>query len=179
MPIYKLNPHSLQSRRGRYNMVEMVNMNPVKWAPKPLNSQYERHAAVMDEILYARQGILGQHKYWADEPLTWILTYERFYAELFSLQWLNNNDDRHNLVVSAECCLTLVQYHNHRLIAYSRSTDMHNGYFSDRLILEYLAQHISKLRPDCTVTSIEWYLAIPHVYEKPGIARLLERTKEQ
>ena len=178
---YELNSTDLTSRRGMYNTIVLPS-NPIRWAPPVFDPtvtiDFARRITVREEVLYAQQGRLAAHKYWANESLTWITAYEQFYTTLFSLDWINHNDDRHNLVVSAECCLTLVQYHNHKLIAYSRSTDMKNGFHSDKLILEYLAEQITKFRPDCQVTMIEWYLAVPHIYKRPGIARLLERTKE-
>ncbi len=150
MLAYKLKAPTLKSRRGDYNVV-VLEQNPMRWTPEPLNMSNKRHVAVTNEILYAQQGLLATHAYWENEPLAWILAYERLYNDLFTLDWLYNNDDRHSLVVNAECCLTLVQYHNHKLIAYSRSTDMRNGFHSDKLILNYLAQQITKFRPDCEV----------------------------
>lgn len=175
---YKLEELTLQSRRGDYNTVKLV-VNPLRFTPRPLKLNNPRHVAVIDEVSYAAMHRLGDHKYWLNEPTHWIQTYQDFYNELFELKWLHKNEDRHSLVVSKECCLTLVQYHNHRLIAYSRSTDMRNGYFSDKLLLHLLAQHITNDRPDCQVVEIEWHIAIPHVYKNQnGVARLLERTKE-
>ena len=176
--LYKLEYPTLDSRRGKYNVVSLIN-NPVMWTPEPLNPIFPRNKAVVAEVAYAEAGNLANHPYWADEPLDWILVYQDFYNKLFSLDWLHRNEDRHSIVVSAECCLTLVQYHNHRLIAYSRSTDMRNGYYSDKIILDYLAEYITQTRPDCRVSMIEWHLALPHVYEKTGIARMLnEEVKE-
>ena len=122
-------------------------------------------------------GKLAAHKYWKDEPLHFVLDYQNFYKDLFSLNWLNKPEDRHNIIASPTCCLTSVQYHAGTLYAYSRSTDMRNGYFSDRIILNYLAQHIAELRPDCKVTSIQWFIAVPHVYQQTGgVARLIDKA---
>lgn len=162
---YKLEEPTLDSRRGKYNVVSL-DQNPIIFEPTPLDIERTRHKDVVDEVYYAMDGRLADHKYWADEPLEFVEQYQAFYQDLFSLGWLHKNEDRHNIAVNAKCCLTLVQYHDHRLIAYSRSTDMKNGYFSDQLLLRYLAVVISAIRPDCKVDMIEWYLAIPHVYEK-------------
>jgi len=173
---YKLEEPTLDSRRGKYN-IAILETNPLRFAPKSLDNLNDRHRAVIDEVSYAQAGNLHLHKYWLDEPKRFIIAYQLLYTKLFSLDWIHKNEDRHNLVVNAECCLTLVQYHNHKLIAYSRSTDMRNGYFSDKLLLNLLAERITQDRPDCRVDMIEWHLAIPHVYEKQdGVARLLERT---
>jgi len=171
---YKLELMSLDSRRGKYTSA-ILESNPIIWTPEPLDITNPRHRDVISEIQFAFDGVLHQHKYWANEPKRWIYQYQNFYHDLFKLAWLNENADRHSLVVNIHCCLTLVQYHNHRLIAYSRSTDMRNGYFSDKLVLDYLAEIINKARPDCQVTSIEWYLAVPHVYNEKGIARLIDK----
>lgn len=170
---YKLGNETLKSRRGDYQLA-LLDTNPIIWTPKPIDLETQRHRDVSDEITYALIGRLGEHKYWANEPLDWIKAYQDFYIELFKLNWLHERDDRHNIVVSPTCCLTLVQYHNHRLIAYSRSTDMRNGYFSDRLLLNFLAAHIKTVRPALEVKEIVWFIAIPHVYHKEGIARLLD-----
>jgi len=175
---YKLEYPTLDSRRGKYNTVVLIT-NPLSWKPKALDYLNARHRAVIDEVAYAQSGKLHTHMYWVNEPKRFILAYQLFYNKLFSFDWLHKNEDRHNIVVSADCCLTLVQYHNHKLIAYSRSTDMRNGYFSDRLLLNLLAEHITQDRPDCRVDLIEWHIAIPHIYEKQdGVARLLEETTE-
>ncbi len=163
----------LKSRRGNYNTVSLIT-NPVIWTPKTLNTDVPRHKDVIAEIEFAMSGILSEHKYWQNEPLYWIQEYQKFYTELFLLQWLHEKADRHNIVANTNCCLTLVQYHDGVLTAYSRSTDMRNGYFSDRLVLNYLAECINKSRPDCQVEQIVWYLAIPHVYEQEGVARLIK-----
>lgn len=173
---YKIRNETLNSRRGQYQLVELEN-NPLIWKPEFINNKGTRRAEVIKEVDYAQQGKLAEHKYWQDEPYEWILLYQDFYQKLFNLEWLHDNDDRHSILVSPTSCLTLVQYHDHRLIAYSRSTDMKNGYYSDKLLLEYLAYHISITRPDCEVRSIEWFMAIPHVYKKPGLARLLNLNK--
>jgi hypothetical protein len=170
---YKLKKESLNSRRGKYTPA-ILESNPLIWEPQELDILNDRHRAVIDEVGYASLGILATHKYWKNEPLEWIDAYQHFYNELFSLTWLHKNDDRHNIAMCRQCCLTSIQYHNHRLIAYSRSTDMRNGYFSDKLILDYLAERIAQDRPDCKVKTIEWYLAVPHVYNQKGVARLLE-----
>jgi hypothetical protein len=173
---YKIETIPLNSRRGEYNLVTLQS-NPLIWKPVPLNTNNKRHRAVMAEVEFAMLNKLDEHEYWENEPAWWTDQYRTFYVDLFSLLWLNKNEDRHSISVNPYCCLTLVQYHNHRLIAYSRSTDMKNGYFSDKLILDYLAECINHWRPDCQVHTIEWFIAVPHVYTKPGIARLLERTK--
>jgi len=170
---YKLELMSLNSRRGNYTPV-ILEENPLIWEPVPLDESIQRTKDVFEEIAHAQFGILNRHKYWKDEPFQFVRAYEDFYTNLFSLKWLHKNEDRHSIISNADCCLTLVQYHNHRLIAYSRSTDMRNGYFSDKIVLEYLAQQINSMRSDCQVHSIEWYLAVPHVYDQKGVARLLE-----
>jgi len=141
------------------------------WPVKELPNS-DRLTDVIMEVVFAKEGRLGDHPYWKDEPIEFIDHYTQFYRELFGLEWLHEKEDRHNLVVNANCCLTLVQYNNGALHAYSRSTDMKNGYFSDRLLLNYLAEVINQKRPDCHVDRICWYLAVPHVYVEPGIARL-------
>jgi len=171
---YKLELMSLDSRRGKYTPA-ILEENPLIWTPGNIDTVDNRYHMVIEEIRYAKEGRLHEHPYWDNEPEYWVFQYQSFYNDLFSLRWLYDNADRHSILINGQCCLTLVQYHNHRLIAYSRSTDMRNGYFSDKLVLEYLAQHINTWRPDCKVKSIEWYLAVPHVYNEKGIARLLER----
>ena len=166
-----------KSRRGDYKVVAfpwvITDASVLQWVPKPLGNS-DRDIAVSAEVEYARDGRLADHPYWKDEPTEFINEYSKLYVELFDLKWLHNPEDRHNVVVNAACCLTLVQYNNGILHVYSRSTDMRNGYFSDKLILNYLANVINRDRPDCQVKKIYWYLAIPHVYVKPGLARLLE-----
>jgi hypothetical protein len=174
---YKLEEPTLDSRRGKYNVVSL-DQNPIMFEPRLLNIGISRHRDVVEEVEYALHDTLATHKYWENEPIEFVRQYQDFYKKLFSLDWIHENEDRHNIAVNAHCCLTLVQYHNHRLIAYSRSTDMKNGYFSDQLLLRYLAMCISDTRDDCKVDMIEWHLAIPHVYEKKGIARLTERAEK-
>lgn len=173
MKLEKL-PEIYQSRRGDYQLVKIDN--PMVWIPTPLGDS-EREIDVMAEVKYAQWGKLVDHKYWENEPIEFVKQYEEFYVELFDLQWLHSREDRHNVVVNRDCCLTLVQYHHGTLYAYSRSTDMRNGYHSDKLILEHLAEVINEKRPDCPVLMISWYLAVPHVYVEKGIARLLEVKK--
>jgi len=173
---YKLKDLTLKSRRGDYNLVELES-NPIIWTLVPLDPSKPRHRDVIQEVDDAVANRLHLHKYWQDETAEFIAQYQYFYKELFSLRWLHKNEDRHNIAVNPFCCLTLVQYHNHQLIAYSRSTDMRNGYFSDKLLLDYLAQQINTWRPDCKVDIIIWYLAIPHAYTDLGIARLKENYK--
>jgi hypothetical protein len=175
---YKLELMSLDSRRGKYTPV-ILESNPLIWTPEPLDTTNPRHQDVIAEIYFAQIGNLTAHKYWLDEPKNWVYKYQNFYQKLFNMEWLHNNEDRHSIVVCPDCCLTLVQYHNHRLIAYSRSTDMRNGYFSDKLVLDYLAECITKASPNHAVNSIEWYLAIPHVYNEKGIARLLDQPQKK
>lgn len=173
---YKLELNTLKSRRGNYKLAVLDN-NPLIWTPEVLDILNDRHRAVIDEVGYASLGILATHRYWENEPIEWIDAYQHFYNELFSLTWLHKNEDRHNIAMCRQCCLTSIQYHNHRLIVYSRSTDMRNGFFSDKLILDYLAERITQDRPDCEVKTIEWYLAVPHVYNEKGIARLKENSE--
>ncbi len=170
---YKLELTSLNSRRGKYTPT-LLEENPLIWKPERLLLSIKRHADVIEEVADALANKLHLHKYWYDEPIDFVAHYQYFYKELFSLKWIHKNEDRHNIVVNAFCCLTTIQYHNHRIIAYSRSTDMRNGYFSDKLLLNYLAQYINTVRPDCEVKVIEWYLAVPHVYDEKGVARLKE-----
>lgn len=174
---YKLENPTLNSRRGKYHTATLQN-NPLKWTPVPIDLTNPRHKDVTDEIRYSIMNRLSDHKYWANEPTWWINEYQKFYTELFGLNWLHENADRHNVVVNKHCCLTLVQYHNHKLTAYSRSTDMRNGYFSDKLILDYLAHYINSVKPELAVTSIEWFMAVPHAYTEKGIARLIEKDEE-
>lgn len=161
----------LKSRRGDYTMTD-VQPNPLVWTPVPMGTN-KRDNGVTSEIEYARMNKLKYHKYWEGEPEEFVNSYQSFYNEMFDLAWLHNKEDRHNIVVCKDCCLTLVQYHNGTLFAYSRSTDMKNGYWSDKRVLDYLAEHINKRRPSCKVEKIVWYLAIPHKYEKEGLARLI------
>lgn len=170
---YKLENEALNSRRGKYQ-VASLEANPIIWTPDLISARIPRHKDVIEEVDYAVNERLHLHKYWFDEPDYFIKEYQSFYRKLFSLSWLHRKEDRHNIVVNENCCLTLVQYHNGNLIAYSRSTDMRNGYFSDKILLNYLAMQIGVWRPDCKVDKIIWYMAIPHVYEEKGIARLLE-----
>lgn len=163
-----------KSRRGDYRLA--IFDRPLTWVPTPLGES-DREINVMAEVAFAKDGNLAHHPYWKDEPLDFVEQYSKMYVELFELQWLHNQDDRHNIVVNRDCCLTLIQYHDGTLYAYSRSTDMKNGYHSDRLILEYLAEIINHQRPDCKVERITWFMAIPHVYVDKGIARLLEVKK--
>jgi hypothetical protein len=173
---YKLENEILKSRRGDYQ-VATLDANPVIWTPEPLNARIPRHRDVMNEVQCAIDYKLDLHKYWENEPIGFVRRYQDLYQQLFRLDWLNDKDARHNIVVNEYCCLTLVQYHNGNLFAYSRSTDMRNGYFSDKLLLNYLAQHINQHRPDYIVEKIVWYMAIPHAYIKTGIARLLENEE--
>lgn len=170
------------SRRGNYQLVEfpfaIQNASLLEWKPEPLGDS-KRDLEVMDEIRYARQGRLAEHRYWANEPKSFVDEYSKLYTELFELNWLHKKEDRHNIVVNSACCLTLVQYNNGVLHAYSRSTDMRNGYYSDKLILDYLAQTINTERRDCEVIKISWQLAVPHVYVHPGIARLQEPIQQE
>jgi hypothetical protein len=172
---YKINSIPLQSRRGNYNLVTLP-ANPLIWEPRILDLNTPRHLDVITEVTMACNHELHLHKYWQNEPDWNIEAYQEFYTELFSLAWIIGRPaDRYNIMMHPACCLTLVQFHQNRLIAYSRSTDMRNGYFSDRLVLDYLAQHINEAYPESDkITSIEWFMAIPHVYEKKGIARLSE-----
>lgn len=165
----------LPSRRGPYRLTANNAVDRVyEWTPKPLNNS-NRANMVKQEIEDAFNWNLGNHPYWANEEDEFVNDYSWLYRDLFKLEWLEGPADRHNVVVNQYCCLTLVQYHNGILHAYSRSTDMKNGLHSDKLVLEYLAEVINEKRPDCPVHTISWTLAIPHVYEKPGIARLLHK----
>lgn len=166
---------NLKSRRGLYNQVEVsqgLHTNNVVWEPEPLDEYSGRARAVRLEVSSSKVNALQHHPYWENEPKEFVDEYQKFYNKLFSLDWLNGKHDRHNIVVNEKCCLTLVQYHNGTLYAYSRSTDMRNGYMSDGLILDYLAECINKDKPECKVDVINWTLAIPHEYVEPGIARL-------
>ena len=165
-----------KSRRGDYRLINTPN--PLIWEPEPLGTS-KRDLGVMSEIEYAVQSKLAEHPYWQDEPKEFIDDYTSLYQELFGLAWLYNKEDRHSIVANTKCCMTLVQYNNGILHAYSRSTDMRNGYFSDKKVLDYLASYINKYRPDCKVEKIIWYLAIPHEYVEKGIARLKEETNNE
>lgn len=156
-----------KSRRGDYRLVDV---DLVKWIPEPLGKT-KRDVLVKLEIAYALENNLANHPYWVDEPREFIDAYTELYQTLFSLMWLHEPSSRQNIVVSAKCCVTLVQYNNGVLHCYSRSTDMKNGYYSDRKMLNYLAEHINEYRPDCKVDSISWYFACPHIYTEAGIAR--------
>ncbi len=171
---YNIISEGIPSRRGNYNIVKL-DENPIIWIPELLDLSNKRHLDVIAEVRHAKFGKLAAHPYWKDEPIEFINHYQDFYTELFSLKWLHKRTDRHNIVVNPNCCLTLVQYENGRLTAYSRSTDMRNGYHSDRLILNLLADVINQERPDCKVHEIVWYIAIPHIYEEKGIARLIDK----
>lgn len=165
----KVLPEIYSSRRGDYRLTDLPN--PVKWKPGPLHLT-KRLQGVIDEIEAAANFKLDEHPWWKDEPMEFVNEYTSLYNELFSLRWLKNASDRHNIAFNINCCLTSVQYNNGTLHAYSRSTDMKNGYFSDKLVLEWLARTINEKRPDCHVHTISWYIAIPHEYVEPGIARL-------
>lgn len=167
------------SRRGDYQLLRASpDENTLSWTPKPLGVS-KRDIGVISEIEAALNDKLDTHPWWKDEPRDFIQNYTLLYKELFSLGWLYQAEDRHNIVTNKYCCLTLVQYNNGILHAYSRSTDMKNGYFSDRRVLDYLAQKINELRPDCKVEKIVWYLAVPHEYVLSGIARLKEKDTER
>ena len=177
---WSLDVTSYPSRRGKYKVAVIYSLlthNMFRWAPKPMTNN-KRDQGVISEIQYAFEGRLHEHPYWENEPLTFIEAYTRFYREAFSLLWLHKATDRHNIAVNAETCVTLIQYFNGKLICYSRSTDMRNGYYSDRRVLDYLAHMINTKRPDCKVREIEWYLAIPHEYDEPGIARLIDNEEK-
>lgn len=179
---YTVLPTRYKSRRGDYQMTKLtepsnLTNSTLSWYPVRLYPEEKRDHGVITEIIFAATNILAHHPYWKDEPQDFIDEYTKFYNEAFGLKWLKNPEDRHNIVVNPICCLTLIQYHNGTLHAYSRSTDMKNGYYSDKRVLDYLAQTINEKRPDCTVDKIVWYMAIPHVYVKKGIARL--NTKEE
>lgn len=168
------------SRRGAYKLVRFNTMqddSTLVWKPQPLGNS-KRDINIMSEILYAKENRLAQHPYWFDEPLEFIQEYTKFYNELFSLNWICSKEARHNIVVNPTCCLTLVQYNNGTLHAYSRSTDMRNGYHSDKQVLNFLAQTINALKPEYHVDKIVWYLAIPHVYTTKGIARLIDKGEQ-
>ena len=169
---YKILDQIYKSRRGDYRMAAFDGpSNVVAWLPKPLGLE-PRDVMVMSEVSFAKQNKLAEHPWWADEPQDFIEQYTKLYQELFRLEWLSSSTSRHNVVVNATTCLTLIQYHNGILHAYSRSTDIRNGYYSDKLVLDYLAEVINEKRPDCKVELIEWYLAVPHAYVEKGIARL-------
>lgn len=163
----------LTSRRGDYQLNVMTE-NPIIWTPEALGTT-RRDLGVMSEIDFALKHKLDQHEYWQDEPKEFIDEYTKLYNELFGLAWLKKSADRHNIVVNPACCMTLVQYHDGVLTAYSRSTDMRNGFYSDKKVLDYLATTINNTRPDCKVEKIVWYLACPHTYVNKGIARLTSR----
>jgi len=163
------------SRRGKYQLTQFTELlqenSALVWKPEPLPTSV-RATLVRDEISAAFLDYLDVHPFWKDEPKEFVDEYTKFYKELFGLDWLHNPEDRHNIVANKTCCLTVVQYHDGVLHAYSRSTDMRNGYYADKLILDYLAECIGSSRPDCKVEKICWYLAVPHVYVQKGIARL-------
>lgn len=165
------------SRRGPYKLVRLNTVQDnaaLVWTPEPLGVS-KRDLGVMSEIQAAKHDKLAEHPYWFDEPLEFVKEYTKFYNELFELNWIYSREARHNIVVNPVCCLTMVQYHDGTLHAYSRSTDMRNGYHSDKQVLNFLAQTINALKPECRVDKIVWYLAIPHVYTNKGIARLINK----
>jgi hypothetical protein len=176
---WSLHTTILPSRRGDYKVATIdsfITNNMFSWTPKPLSNS-KRDNGVKSEIQYAIDNKLKDHFYWENEPIEFVNEYQQFYKQLFSLSWLHNSTDRHNIVVNPITCLTLVQYHNGILYAYSRSTDMKNGYYSDKKVLDYLAEVINRDKPEFKVKEINWFLAIPHEYVNPGIARLI-REKE-
>ena len=170
-PVYK-------SRRGDYQLTKfdeaLQEDSTLVWTPEPINVGKARHGMVKLEIKLAMDNRLSEHPYWHNEPKEFVDEYTNFYNKLFGLNWLHKPEDRHNIIVNDKCCLTLVQYNNGTLHAYSRSTDMRNGYHADKVILDYLAHVINDCRPDCWVNKIVWYLAVPHQYVKDGMARLNE-----
>lgn len=168
-PLYVLDKQIYHSRRGDYQMA-ILDDRLLEWAPAEM-TENRRDKAVVSEIEYAQNNRLDEHPYWHDESVEFVMEYTSFYKTLFGLIWLKDRYSRNNIVVNSDCCLTSVQYHNGVLHAYSRSTDMRNGYFSDKRVLDYLAQTINSMRPDCLVEKIQWYLACPHIYIKEGIAR--------
>lgn len=157
------------SRRGKYKRA-ILEEKVLEWEPIPLGEN-KRDKMVRSEIEHAQNNVLAEHPYWFDESEQFIENYTIFYKELFGLNWLGDRYSRNNIVMNKYCCLTSVQYHDGILHAYSRSTDMRNGYYSDKKVLEHLAEMINAIRPDCKVEKIRWYLACPHVYIKEGIAR--------
>lgn len=175
--LWKLQDEVYKSRRGDYQLVVTDNgVNVIVWTPTPMDDS-KRDQLVMEEIELSKHGRLNRHPWWQDEPEDFVWQYALLYQELFSLMWLHERSDRHNIVVNKHCCLTMVQYNNGVLHAYSRSTDMRNGYYSDHRVLDYLAQTINQRRPDCKVDKIVWYIAVPHEYVNAGIARLKEEDK--
>ena len=169
---YKVLDQIYKSRRGDYRLTAFSDcVGVMTWKPEPLGVT-PRAIMVMSEVAFAERGELAMHPWWADEPQEFIDEYTKLYQEMFGLKWLGSITSRHNVVANATSCLTLVQYNNGILHAYSRSTDMRNGYYSDKLVLDYLAEIINRKRPDCAVDEIRWYLAVPHVYVEKGIARL-------
>lgn len=165
-----------KSRRGDYTLDGvpdlMVITDPKLELAEARKNRKARVDMVASEIKMSRDGILEKHKYWKDEPLSFVVQYENFYILAWQLGWLNKPEDRHNVLVNPYTCLTLVQYHAGKLIAYSRSTDSKNGLHADKLVLLLLAEHIEEHRPDCPVNEIYWLRALPHTYVEPGIARL-------
>lgn len=156
------------SRRGPFVLTGPVVIEEI---PEEFKISDKRLKDVNEEIRYSMEGRLEAHKYWADEPMEFILEYQKLYQTLFNVPtWIHYFEARHNIVVNPMTCVTLVQYFAGQLIVYSRSTDMRNGYFGDKVVIHLLRQAIREA--GYPVDSTIWIKAIPHEYTTPGIARL-------
>lgn len=158
------------SRRGPFKMVAPLSIEII---PEEFKISYKRLADVREEIEYAKQGKLADHKYWDNEPQEFTLEYQVLYQTLFDVdKWIHYKDARHNVVANPVTCVTLVQYFDGELIIYSRSTDMKNGYFGDKVVIHLLREAIREAGYPVEVT--KWLKANAHEYIEPGIARLVD-----
>ena len=162
-----------ESRRGPFFLTEEISIEVL---PDIFKISEKRLNDVKEEIEYAKKGKLKDHKYWDNEPLEFILEYQGLYQRLFNVDsWIHYKDARHNIVVNPATCVTLVQYFDGQLIVYSRSTDMKNGYFGDKVVIHLLRQAIRTA--GFVVNETLWIKAIPHEYVNKGIARLVDYEK--
>lgn len=166
-------PKVYESRRGAFVLEGSLAIEDITEKPELSDKRWKD---VQDEIQYALEGKLKYHKYWQDEPISFILQYQSLYQELFTFKWLKYKDARHNVVSNRFTCVSLIQYFDGQLIVYSRSTDMANGYIGDKAMIHLLAR--SMKQRGWEVNQILWIKAIPHRYVEKGIARLKEKYDE-
>jgi len=158
-----------KSRRGDFFLTEDIQIEVV---PEEFKITEKRLKDVKEEIQFAKEGRLEQHKYWDNEPISFTKEYEKLYQRLFDIpSWLYYTEARHNIVVNETTCVSLIQYFNGTLFVYSRSTDMRNGYFGDKVVIHLLREEIRKVGYEVKETL--WLKLIPHEYVEKGIARLL------
>ncbi len=162
-----------ESRRGPFFLTEEISIETI---PETFKISEKRLNDVKEEIEYAKKNKLKDHKYWDNEPIEFILDYQDLYQKLFNVKsWIHYKDARHNVVTNPATCVTLVQYFDGQLIVYSRSTDMKNGYFGDKVVIHLLRQAIREAGFE--VNEALWIKAIPHEYVNKGIARLINYEK--